>query len=252
MMTLEERREAIRVAQAAVPPEKNLIVHVGAMSTLQAVELAKAASSGPRPADLLMAIPPYYHSGALSHGRFRDHFHAIAESTDLPLIYYHIPKMSHFAPTLDLLSETIEKAPLYGMKDSDGDLNFMRLVRGRHPQGRFLYLTGNLTIAIACWEEKGDGAILGAAAGMPAQAAELHRAWRDENFRVINDLYPRLQRVWDVVKIEGNTGIRELARHFAPSDFPETAFHCGRRPFATLPEGARERIAKAVKDNGFA
>ena len=248
LLSLEERLRGIRVAKGAVSPDSRLIVNVGAMTTHDAVCLAEAAAEQPRPADLLLCGPPFYHEASLTDERFSDHMWAVGEASAVPLLYYHIPKMTHFAPSAELLSETIDSAPLAGIKDSDGVIDFQRSVRARHPPGGLLYLSGSVDAAPESWAAGGDGAILGLASAMPRECAALWHHWQRGEHDAIAELHPRLCAVWGRASSKGIAGARALLGLIDP----EFARASGRRPFAEVTAAQIEEIRAALHDNDFA
>jgi dihydrodipicolinate synthase/N-acetylneuraminate lyase len=245
LLSLDERLEGNRLARRAVPETKRLIVHVGAMTTREAVRLAEEAVRGPRRADLILAGPPYYYQASLTEARFLKHFALISEAAgETPLLYYHIPKMSHFAPPVDLLSEAVAGDVLHGIKDSDGDLALQGALRKRHPRGGFLYVTGSLPATLDCWRAEGDGAILGLAAALPHECAALWQLAREGKAEEASALHRRLMAVWRITSRIGVAGVRAVLRHTLPARLVEMVRLRGRRPF----EGVTTEIAKQLAE----
>jgi 4-hydroxy-tetrahydrodipicolinate synthase len=251
LLSLEERLQGIALAQQVVPEKKRLLVNVGAMTTLDALRLSEAALAGARAADALLCGPPYYHQAALTDERFGDHLWAVAElaqEAGAAVLYYHIPKVSHFMPSMGLLSETISSAPLQGIKDSDGVVDFQRSLRARHPQGDFVHLTGSIPASLESWDAAGDGGIFGSASSMPNECVALWRHWRAGERAEAEELHRRLSAVWKTASSMGIAGARALlgAREKA------FAKATGRRPFASVTLDQVEEIRKALADQGFA
>lgn len=251
LLRLGEREALIHTAAQAVPRERRLMVNVGAMTTREAARLAERAVESARPADLILAGPPYYYQATLTGERLTGHLRDIASAcAGVPLLYYHIPRMSHFDPGVDGLSEAIAGAPLAGIKDSDGVHEFQRRVRERHGPASFLYLNGNIEAVLRSWNElQGQGAILGLAAALPFPCAMLWKKWRAGELDDTRLLHTSLCSLWSVVKRYGNAGIRALLAMLAPLKAETLA--TGRRPFAEVPEAGRAEIAEALRVSGF-
>ncbi len=105
----------IRAAAGRIP----IMVHVGANSTEESVELAKqAAQAG---ADAISAVaPPYY---PYSADAVFEHYRRIGESTDLPLYVYHLSNTNVLSlDAEDYVARLLKLPNIGGMKFTDGNL----------------------------------------------------------------------------------------------------------------------------------
>ncbi len=116
-----------RVAETAVrcsPAGKQVIVHVGASSTAEAVELARhAARAG---AHAISSLPP---AGAYSFLEIRTYYEAVAAASDLPLFVYYFPDICPVVATMDQLQELLEIPHVAGLKFTDFNLYRLSLLR---------------------------------------------------------------------------------------------------------------------------
>lgn len=112
-----QRKLVAEVAVKASPKNKTIIIHVGAMSTGEAVELAKhAARIG---AHAVSALPPI---GNYSFAEIKAYYAAIAAASDLPLLMYYFPA---YAPNLNTLAQILELCAIpnvIGLKFTASDL----------------------------------------------------------------------------------------------------------------------------------
>ncbi len=122
LMNLEERGRVVDAVVGEAAGQVPIIVHVGAVSTGEAVELAKhARRSG---ASAVSSIPPLYYK--LPWEAIIGHMRAIAHAAELPTFYYHIPYITNVVPTAEQFAElagAIEN--LDGVKFSSPDLYLM-------------------------------------------------------------------------------------------------------------------------------
>mgnify|MGYP001032310515 CR=1 FL=1 len=90
LLSVEERiavgREAVRAAAGRVP----VVAHVGAMTTRDAVVLARAAQRDGVAA--ISMIPPLYYR--YSTAEVTAHYRAVIDAVDLPFIVYNIPQFT--------------------------------------------------------------------------------------------------------------------------------------------------------------
>lgn len=112
-----QRKLVAEVAVKASPKNKTIIIHVGAMSTGEAVELAKhAARIG---AHAVSALPPI---GNYSFAEIKAYYAAIAAASDLPLLMYYFPA---YGPNLNTLAQILELCAIpnvIGLKFTASDL----------------------------------------------------------------------------------------------------------------------------------
>jgi 4-hydroxy-tetrahydrodipicolinate synthase len=111
-------RRVVKRAAGRVP----VIGGTGANSTVEAIELTRAAKEVGVDAALLVA--PYYNKPP-QEGLYR-HYKAVAEAVDLPQILYNVPGRTG----VDMLPETVARLAqipnIIGTKEAKGDMNRVR------------------------------------------------------------------------------------------------------------------------------
>ncbi|MGH9935695.1 MAG: dihydrodipicolinate synthase family protein [Blastocatellia bacterium] len=113
----EQRKRVAETAAQCSPKDKTVIVHTGAMSTAEAVDLTKhAARAG---AHAVSALPPI---GAYSFAEVKTYYTAIAAASDLPLLIYYFPSLAPSINSLDLILELCAIPNVCGLKFTDNDL----------------------------------------------------------------------------------------------------------------------------------
>ena len=117
--TDEENFDLIRVVVEAVGDRATLVAGVGSNDTAHSVFSAKGALKVG--AHAVMAVSPYYNRPP-QEGLIQ-HFKAIADATDLPLIVYDIPKRTGVAIETETLVRIAEHPRVIAYKDAKGDLD---------------------------------------------------------------------------------------------------------------------------------
>jgi 4-hydroxy-tetrahydrodipicolinate synthase len=145
-----------------------VIASTGANSTSEAIELTRGAKS--LGVDAVLSITPYYNRPT-QEGLYQ-HFKAVAEAVDIPIILYNVPKRTG----CDLSNDTVRRLALIpnitGIKDATGDIergNDLILTR---PNGFAVY-SGDDATALALMLLGGDGAISVSANLVPKAMHEL-------------------------------------------------------------------------------
>ena len=87
LMTAEERMRQVEIVMEEVGDKVPVVVHVGAMSTREAIQLAKQAESCG--AAGVSSVPPFYFK--YNADQIFHYYKDVAEATSLPMIVYNIP-----------------------------------------------------------------------------------------------------------------------------------------------------------------
>ena len=87
MMTAEERMRQVEIVMEGVGDKVPVVVHVGAMSTREAIKLAKHAEKFG--AAGVSSVPPFYFK--YNADQIFNYYKDVAEATSLPMIVYNIP-----------------------------------------------------------------------------------------------------------------------------------------------------------------
>ena len=124
---LQPTRQRKEVAEAAVdlsPAGAQVIVHVGAPSTDEAVELARhAAKAG---ATAVSSLPPV---GGYGFAEIRAYYARLAEEAGIPLFVYYYPEIAPSLLGLDQLLEICAIPGVGGIKLTDFDLYRLSVLR---------------------------------------------------------------------------------------------------------------------------
>ncbi|GGX27991.1 4-hydroxy-tetrahydrodipicolinate synthase [Undibacterium squillarum] len=153
-VSVEEHCELIRVAVEHVNKRVPVIAGSGGNSTAEAIALTRFAREAG--ADASLQVVPYYNRPT-QEGMYQ-HFKAIAEAVDIPVILYNVPGRS----VADLSNDTIvrlAKVPgIVGIKDATGNIaRGIDLIR-RVPEGFAVY-SGDDATAMALMLVGGKGNI---------------------------------------------------------------------------------------------
>lgn len=115
--SIEQRKQVAERAVKCSPPDKAVIVHTGAMSTAEAVDLTRhAARIG---AHAVSSLPPI---GNYSFAEIKAYYTAIASASEAPLMIYYFPSLAPSISTIDQVLELCRIPNVIGLKFSDSDL----------------------------------------------------------------------------------------------------------------------------------
>lgn len=109
-----------RLAELSVqhsPKQKQVIIHIGASATADAIELARHASS--INATAISSLPP---AGPWSFGEIKEYYRAVASASQLPVLVYYFPDASPAIRTMEQIQELLTLPNVIGLKYTDFDL----------------------------------------------------------------------------------------------------------------------------------
>ena len=113
----EEHIEVVRATVAIVDGKVPVIAGTGSNSTKEAIQLTKKAEAAG--ADGFLIVAPYYNKPS-QEGLFQ-HFSAIAETTEKPIVLYSIPSRCGIEISVDVTARLHEKHPhICCMKAAEG------------------------------------------------------------------------------------------------------------------------------------
>ena len=124
LQSAEQRRAIVESAVACTPRDRHVIVHVGAASLDEAVALAShAAQAG---AHAISSLPPT--SAQFGFADVFRYYQALARASELPLLVYYFPEVSHSIATAEQLEAVCALPNVIGVKFTDFDLYRMATV----------------------------------------------------------------------------------------------------------------------------
>ncbi|WP_282936033.1 dihydrodipicolinate synthase family protein [Paenibacillus sp. RC67] len=162
LQSVAERKQVLEAVMEEVRGELTIIVHVGAPSTRDSVELSVHAESVG--ADAISAVPAIYYR--LSPQSVEQHWQAMIDSTSLPFIIYHIPQTTGFQLSTALLSKMAAQDKVIGVKiSSESTYELQQFKAAGGPD--FLVLNGPDEQYLAGRSIGADGGIGGTYGVMP-------------------------------------------------------------------------------------
>ena len=167
-----ERVVAIVVEQAA--RRLKVIAGAGSNSTAEAIRFVRHAKAVG--ADATLVVTPYYNKPT-QEGLY-EHFRAVAEAADLPMVIYNIPPRSVIDVTPATLARLARLPNVVGVKDATQDLQ-RPLLTARDCGREFCQLSGEDGTALAFNAQGGVGCISVVANVAPALCTRMQRAWAE-------------------------------------------------------------------------
>ncbi len=162
VMSMDERKRTLEILADELGDSLTLLVHVGAPSTKDAVELAKHAEA--HGAHGTSAVPSIYYG--LPESAIAAHWNAIADAADIPFVIYNIPGCTNYSLTPALFTKMLENERVCGLKNSSLPCMDIAVFKSLAPEG-FVVFNGPDEQLAAGLAMGADGGIGGTYGTMP-------------------------------------------------------------------------------------
>ena len=121
MLSEEESREALRVAQGATAPDKILLAGVGRESVFETLRMAEYAAA--LEYDAILVRTPHYYRKQMRNREMLTYYQAVADRSPLPVLLYSVPGCTAYDLPVEVVAELVMHPNIVGMKDSSGNVD---------------------------------------------------------------------------------------------------------------------------------
>jgi 4-hydroxy-tetrahydrodipicolinate synthase len=198
-VTVEEHCEIIRVSVQQAAGRVPIMAGCGANSTKEAIELAKFAKSVG--ANCQLQVVPYYNRPT-QEGLFQ-HFNAIAQAVDLPMVLYNVPGRTVADMAHDTVLRLAQVPGIVGIKEATGNIERAQWLIKEAPADFAIY-SGDDPTAVALMLCGGHGNVSVTANIAPRLMHELCAAALAGDPRAAMDIQRRLLPLHKGLFVEAN------------------------------------------------
>jgi 4-hydroxy-tetrahydrodipicolinate synthase len=227
----------IEAAAGRVP----IIAGAGSNSTAEAISLFKHAEEAG--ADAALVVTPYYNKPT-QEGLYQ-HFKAVHDAGDLPIIVYNIPGRSIVDISVETMARMAELPNIVGVKDATADLKRPMLTRLAIGNG-FSQLSGEDATAVPFLAGGGHGCISVSANVAPRLCADMHDAWAAGDVATTMEIQDRLMPLHEAMFCESSPG---PVKHAA-----SLLGKCGsevRLPMCEISQSSKIRVEESLRSVGL-
>lgn len=228
----------VRTAAGRVP----VIAGAGGNDTSKviktAAELRKLGVNG------ILSVSPYYNKPT-QEGIFQ-HYRALAESADLPIIVYNVPGRTGSNILPDTLLRLAEIPNIEGVKEASGDISQIGEICTRAP-GRFRVFSGDDSLTLPTIALGGHGIISVASNEVPRMMSQFTHACLDGRWDEARSLNRKLYPLMKINFIESNP-IPVKAALAMMGKIQEVY----RLPLTAISDGARAKLTSVLSSLGLA
>jgi 4-hydroxy-tetrahydrodipicolinate synthase len=241
-LSFEEHDRVIEITIEQVKKRVPVIAGTGSNSTEEAIMLTKHAAK--KGADASLQVSPYYNRPT-QKGLY-EHFKAIADSVDIPIILYNIASRTG----VNIEPETLAKLAhdcknIVGVKEASGNLDQMSRIKALCPKS-FDLISGDDSLTLPVLSIGGTGIISVVANIVPRDVADLVNEFEKGNLKKAKDLHFKLLPLIKAVFIETNPIPVKTAMGLLGMCEPDL-----RLPMCSISADNLEKLKKALKDYGL-
>ena len=183
----EEHNRVTEIVIEQVAGRVPVIAGAGSNNTIEAIELTRHAKEAG--ADATLHVTGYYNKPS-QEGQYQ-HFKAIHDAVDLPIIVYNIPPRAIVGVDPDTMARLAELPRIVGVKDATADLSRPSKER-LMIKGDWVQLSGEDPTALGYMAHGGDGCISVTANVAPRLCAEFQEACMAGDFAKAREYQDRL------------------------------------------------------------
>lgn len=212
----------------------------GCVSTRETIEQSKMALDVG--ADVLSIITPSF--AAANQNELYDHYKAVAEAVDMPIVLYNIPARTGNALQPATVGKLAKIDNIVGAKDSSGNfdniLQYIEQTRG----GDFSVLSGNDSLILWTLMAGGTGGIAGCANVYPHTKASIYNCFMAGDVAKAREYQDSIRSFRGCFKYGNPNTVVKMAVSLLGYDVGKC-----RAPFNQLPAEGIEALKKVLKEN---
>ncbi len=196
----DEHKRCIEIAvEVSKGTQTKVLAGAGSNATHEAVDIAKHAESCG--ADALFSVSPYYNKPS-QEGLYQ-HYKAIAEAVELPVMLYNVPGRTGVDIAADTVIRLFDDIPnIYGIKEATGSLERTIELLSKRPE--LVLLSGDDAIDFPILANGGAGITSVTANLLPDMKSALVHAALKGDFKAARAMNDRLYPINKVMFCESN------------------------------------------------
>ncbi len=199
-LTEEEDAEMFAHTVKKVAGRMKVIAGTGSNCTAECIKYTGTAKAAG--VDAVLVVGPYYNKP--SQKGMYEHFAAVAEAVDVPIIMYNVPGRTGSKINVETTLALAEKYPnIVGIKEASGNIaSIEALVAGRKPG--FKIYSGDDATSMVSNLLGADGCISVAAGVIPADFAAMMKYSLEGNLEKALELHYKYRNLFSLLFIESN------------------------------------------------
>ncbi|KJV68662.1 4-hydroxy-tetrahydrodipicolinate synthase [Candidatus Neoehrlichia procyonis] len=238
-LSFKEYCNVITLCIAVTNKRVPVIVGTSSNCTRQAIKRTLFAQSVK--ADAALVVIPYYNKPT-EEGVYQ-HFKAIHDATNIPIVIYNIPKRSAIDVSDFTLSKIINLSRVIAIKDATGDMNKPLSLKSLINKKEFYFLSGDDSTALTFNVHGGSGCISVISNVVPKLCSKMQNAFLSGNFHTASQINNQLFSLSQVLFCESNPVPTKYALSLMNKVLPQV-----RLPLVMLQDVNKLKVSNTLKD----
>ena len=193
----EEHNHVVDIVVDQVKGRVPVIAGSGSNSTTETIMLTQHAKDAG--ADAVLVITPYYNKPT-QEGLYQ-HFKAVTEAVDIPIVVYNVPGRTGVNITPDTLERLAKFKNIVAVKEASGSLDAVSQIVAKTD---LVVLSGDDSLTLPMISVGGKGVISVAANILPGRMSKLVAAALDGDFEMAKKIHFELYPIFKVMFVETN------------------------------------------------
>jgi 4-hydroxy-tetrahydrodipicolinate synthase len=240
-LSFDERRRVIELVVAEARGRALVLAGAGGYDTKEVMHMAAMVKAAG--ADGILSVTPYYNKPT-PEGLYQ-HYTAIAESTDLPIIVYNVPGRTGCNIDPATLVRLAGIPNIIGVKEASGNISQIAEICHSVPSD-FIVMSGDDAITLPLMALGGHGIISVASNEVPAEMVQMVEAFERGAVADARYWHNKLLPIMQVNFVESNPGPVKFA--MAAMGLCEEVF---RLPVVSPRPSSQDKILAVMRDLGL-
>jgi len=238
-LTKEEKKQILDFTADKVAGRIPLVAGFGGNNTAELVAQIKEFNNPAYQA--ILSVSPYYNKPT-QEGIYQ-HYKAIAQVTELPIILYNVPGRTGSMISVDTIIRLANDfSNIIGVKEASANFEHFTRIMAQKPEG-FLLISGDDALTLPMMSLGAVGVITVVGNAFPKQTQQLVKFCNEWHYEEARKLHYDLLQIDDLCFIEGNpAGVKEMLKELNI---------CGnyvRLPLVEVSDETKKKITLAVKE----
>jgi len=240
-LSIKEHEEVIDIVIDTAKGKLPVIAGTGSNSTAEAIELTTHAKRAG--ANAVLLITPYYNKP--SQEGICQHFKAISDAVDIPIIAYNIASRTGTNITPQTMARLSGIKNVIGVKEASGNINQMSEIRRLCGEG-FGLISGDDSLTLPIMAIGGSGVISVVANIVPKDVSDMVKAFNEGEIDKARNIHYKLLPLVKAMFIETNPIPVKAAMGMMGMITPTL-----RLPMCAISDEGKKRLKTALKDYGL-
>lgn len=236
----EEHERVIAIVCEQAAGRMRVMAGTGSNSTREAIRLTQRAQAAG--ADGALVVGPYYNK-PMQDG-FHEHFKAVTEAVDLPIVIYNIPGRTAKNIEADTICKLAELPTIVAIKESTGSMDQASQVLNG---SQLTLLSGDDSLTLPLMALGGSGVVSVVGNIIPRDVMAMISAWKTGNIALAQELHHKLFPLCrDMLGLATNPIPLKAAMQLLKRDTGEV-----RLPLTPLSYGDIAKLGQTLKTYGL-